>query len=280
MLRHTFCHLPGVGPKTEERLWAAGVTDWAAACGPTAGPLARRLCPDGLRASVEHHAGGNPAWFAGRLPAAQAWRLFGDFRDRCAYLDIETTGMGPADHVTTVALYDGRAVRTYVHGRNLADFPRDVAAYRLLVTYNGKTFDLPFLARALGCRLDQAHVDLRYVLAGLGVRGGLKSCERQLGLARPGLEAVDGFLAVLLWRAYRRDRDPRALETLLAYNVQDTVNLEALMVHAYNAALAATPAEFAAGYRLLAPPAPPNPFRPDPATIACVQRAAGWAFSR
>ena len=64
--------------------------------------------------------------------------------------------------------------------------------------------------------------------------GGLKSCERQLGLERPGLEEIDGYLAVLLWRDYRRRHDPRTLETLLAYNAQDTLVLEALMVEAYN----------------------------------------------
>ncbi|WP_419657561.1 uncharacterized protein Dvar_67090 [Desulfosarcina variabilis str. Montpellier] len=29
MLQHTFIHIPGVGPKTEQGVWAAGVKDWA-----------------------------------------------------------------------------------------------------------------------------------------------------------------------------------------------------------------------------------------------------------
>ena len=132
------------------------------------------------------------------MPAAESWRLFGDFRGDCAYLDIETTGMESFDQITTIALYDGRTIRTYVQGRNLMDFIQDVSAYQVLITYNGKSFDVPFLTRCLHCRLDQAHIDLRHVLASLGVRGGLKSCERQLGLARPGLEDVDGYVAVLL----------------------------------------------------------------------------------
>jgi hypothetical protein len=28
MLTNTFCHLPGIGEKTERNLWAAGVTSW------------------------------------------------------------------------------------------------------------------------------------------------------------------------------------------------------------------------------------------------------------
>jgi uncharacterized protein YprB with RNaseH-like and TPR domain len=262
MLRHTFCHLPGVGESTERRLWARGLTTWDAAL---ADP---RLPADLLRASAERYRLGDPAWFAEQLPSAQAWRLFGDFRDRCAYLDIETTGMGPAAHVTTIALYDGRSVRTYVHGRNLDDFAADVAAYALLVTYNGKSFDLPFLARDLSLPLRQAHIDLRHVLAGLGYRGGLKGCERQLGVGRPGMEDLDGFAAVLLWSDFLRRNDAAALETLLAYNVQDVLNLEVLMVEAHNRKLAGLAAPFAAAYRLAPAAVADNPFRPDPAAVA------------
>src|SRR5262249_3806961 len=89
MLRHTFCHLPRVGEATERRLWAGGITTWDAALAAAG----HGLPADHLRASAEHHERGNAAWFADLLPAAQAWRLFADFRDRCAYLDIETTGM-------------------------------------------------------------------------------------------------------------------------------------------------------------------------------------------
>ena len=95
----------------------------------------------------------------------------------------------------------------------------------------------------------------------LGLSGGLKNCEKGLGVPRPGLEDVDGAVAVLLWHEFRRRRDPRALETLLAYNAQDVLNLEPLMVEAYNRKLGDTP--FAVSHRL-PPPAPvANPFRAD-----------------
>jgi uncharacterized protein YprB with RNaseH-like and TPR domain len=270
MLRHTFCHLPGIAAKTEQRLWSTGLTDWDAAL--AAPPSAHRLPADELRESIRRHGKADPAWFGQRLPAGEAWRLFADFRDSCAYLDIETTGMSNSAAVTTVALYDGRTVRTYVRGRNLDEFTDDVARYRVLVTFNGKSFDVPLLRRCLGCRLDQAHIDLRYVLAGLGLRGGLKACERKVGLSRPGMEEVDGFTAVLLWHDYLRREDERTLETLLAYNVQDTVNLEALMVLAHNAYLARVAAPFAAGYKLSPPGERPNPFTAHANILARVLR--------
>src|SRR5262249_22157744 len=145
LLRHTFCHLPGVAARTEQRLWAAGLTTWEEALAgmlPPSAP-ARRLRAEELRESGRPHARADLAWVDARPPASQSWRLFGEFRGHCAYLDVETTGMAAADTVATVALYDGRCVRTYVRGHNLPQFARDVQAYRLLVTYHGKSFDLP-----------------------------------------------------------------------------------------------------------------------------------------
>jgi uncharacterized protein YprB with RNaseH-like and TPR domain len=277
MLRNTFCHLPGIGEKTERDLWSAGVPSWQAALdwnGPCRPPF-RRSCIDHLRESLARYQARDAAYFSARLSPRQQWRLFADFRNACAFVDIETTGMSSAtDEVTAVTLYDGCSVRTYVRGANLDAFPRAVAAYRVLVTYNGRSFDVPFLERCFGIALDQAHIDLRYVLTGLGIRGGLKSCERQLGLRRDALEEVDGFMAVRLWHEYRRRGDRRALETLLAYNVQDTVNLETLLVLTHNRCVAATP--FSASHRLAVPVPAANPYTPD---ADVVQRCGGMGRS-
>lgn len=272
MLRHTFRHLPGVGEKTERKMWAAGLTTWdvVLAQEQPARKRGRALPGDVLRESQQRYQRVDLAWFGERLPTADSWRLFGDFRKSCAYLDIETTGMEDYDEITCVAVFapGDTGIRTYVRGQNLGDFSKDIQAYPLLVTYNGKLFDLPFLRRCLGCRLDQAHIDLRHTLAALGFRGGLKSCERQLGVERQGLEDVDGMAAVLLWREFQRRKSVHALETLLAYNVQDAVNLETLMVEAFNRKLAElADVPFTAAMRLDKPVIPSNPHRPDPATL-------------
>jgi uncharacterized protein YprB with RNaseH-like and TPR domain len=270
VLCRTFCHVPGIGRKLEERLWAAGLVSWEAVAS-AGGDLEAGRREDLVRYVEESRrqlAAGNAGFFAGTLPTDEHWRLYPEFRGSVAYVDIETTGLGgPGDYVTTIALYDGKAIRHYVHGQNLAEFACDIQGYRLLVTYNGKCFDLPFLRAALGLTLDQAHIDLRYVLASLGHRGGLKSCERQLGLDRGDLADVDGFFAVLLWEEYRRHGNAPALETLLAYNIRDVVNLEALLVMAYNRKVARTP--FGATLELPPPLPPPEPFR---AHLPTVQR--------
>ncbi len=202
MLQHTFCHIPRITCATEAELWAAGVQTWQDALQRAELPV-KRIGRNSLQQPMEESQrqldAGNCRYFAAHLPSNLHWRLFPDFRDRAAFLDIETTGLsGGSDTVTSIALYDGRTIRTYVQGQNLADFGRDVRDYDVLVTYNGKCFDIPFLKTSLNLSFDQVHIDLRYVLRRLGYQGGLKGCEKQLGIDRDELDGVDGFMAVQL----------------------------------------------------------------------------------
>lgn len=274
MLQNTFCHITGIGQKTETRLWDAGIHAWPDFTAATHPPVSRaktsRIRHD-LADSQHALKNRQPGYFSRRLPPDQQWRLFGDFCDRTAYIDIETTGMSRGfNRITTIALYDGSDIRCYVYGRNLEHFAEDIRHYDLLVTYNGKSFDLPFIERFFDIRIDHGHVDLRYVLKSLGYSGGLKGCEKQFGLSRNALEGVDGYFAVLLWHEYEKQGDPRALETLLAYNIEDVVNLEYLMHAAYNLKLAQTP--FVSRFSLCVPSRPFVPFVPDPAVINRIKR--------
>ena len=123
MLRNTFCHLPGVGSQTEQKLWRAGFTSWESLLLQAEPPpryAVRPTCRAALCESAARYEAGDPGYFAERLPANQRWRLFPDFRAGCAYLDIETTGLGsPRDHITAVAIYDGGPPRWFVRGDNL-----------------------------------------------------------------------------------------------------------------------------------------------------------------
>ena len=269
MLNNTFHHIPGIGLKTEQSLWAAGLDNWDRLNDSTGlkvsshrlETLTRHV--DQSRREMET---GNYTYFAQRLPSALHWRFFPEFRHSMAYLDIETTGLEPWNEtITTIALYDGSAIHYYVKGENLDLFPRDIARYKTIVTYNGKCFDLPFIEYQFGIHLDQVHIDLRYILKSLGFGGGLKQCERALGIDRGELDGVDGYFAILLWNDYLKNKDRRALDTLLAYNIEDVVNLETLMVKAYNLKLGQTP--FAKTHCIGLPEQPDLPFSADAAIV-------------
>ena len=61
-------------------------------------------------------------------------------------MDIETTGLDRYfNDITTIALYNGKSIQTYVQGQNLEDFIEDIQKYNVIVTYNGKCFDIPFI---------------------------------------------------------------------------------------------------------------------------------------
>lgn len=243
MLQHTFCHLDGIGRKTEERLWEAGILSWQdwqdppPICLKSTSRIEAITVLEKSLAALEN----NPDFFTDKLAANEHWRLFPHYREKTAYLDIETTGLGESSEITTIALYDGQKIRTYVNGINLEAFVEDISHYQILVTYNGRSFDIPFIENYFNITLEQAQIDLRYVLSKMGYRGGLKGCEKAIGINRNELDGVDGYFAVLLWYEYENYNSQEALETLLAYNTADTVNLETLLIHAYNHNTEATP---------------------------------------
>ena len=114
---------------------------------------------------------------------------------------------------------------------NLHEAHDKLLEYDIIVTFNGKQFDLPFIEYQFSYSYDFIHLDLRYMLRELGLRGGLKSIEKQLGILRDEeVDGIDGFEAVRLWYRYKRGNQ-EALNTLLKYNEQDIVNLKTLLDH-------------------------------------------------
>ena len=281
MLKNTFLHVPGIGTISEKKIWDCGVSCWddfIEIGSPRLSAKKVQSVKDCIEESTGHLENTNPGYFAQLLPSNQYWRLFPEFRESVAYLDIETTGLDSwINEITMIGVYDGKSITHYLKGKNLADFQEDIRKYKVIVTYNGKCFDIPFIESNLGISIGHVHIDLRYVLASLGYRGGLKGCERMLGIARGDLEGIDGYFAVLLWDDFRRKGNQRALDTLLAYNTLDVVNLETLMVAAYNGKLNDTP--FLLTHKLPIPSSPEVPFKADQETIERIKRDS-YGYSR
>jgi uncharacterized protein YprB with RNaseH-like and TPR domain len=237
LLESSYIHCPGVGLRTERRLWEMGARTWSEfRDGSSSLPLSpklRSILEPLVLESIRRLHSGDYAWFAQRLPVREHWRAYPAFRDRIAFLDIETNGgMYPSD-LTMVGLYDGQRVYQFVRGRNLADFPHHIRDKALIVTFHGTGFDLPFLRRAYRMEFPQLHVDLCFLLKRTGYSGGLKQIERELGILRSkDTRELSGWDAVRLWQEWKRGRR-ESLETLLAYNAEDVVNLKELMEIGY-----------------------------------------------
>jgi len=239
MLASTFVHVPRIGYATERRLWSIGVLTWQdfLNCrGDIAMSHRRRESVEKfLESSIDALREVDLEFFRTCLPRREYWRLYPELRHSTAFLDIETTGtLWGDDQITMIGLYDGRRMRTFVQGYDLEDFLDEVDKYEVLVTFNGGTFDLPFIEKQFrGFRFRQFHVDLRWVLKRLAFSGGLKAIEHAFGIERPEeIRHLDGFDAVRLWQKWVAG-DRHALETLTAYNRADTENLKKLLDAAY-----------------------------------------------
>jgi hypothetical protein len=234
MIRSTFRLAPGVGPFLESRLWGAGISTWDDLPAEPGGVLSPWLDVR-VRAAIARAraalAAGDAEALAAMLPRSERWRLYAAFAADAAFLDVETDG----ETLTAVGFLDREGPRVLVRGRDLDAFPEAAAGWKLLVTFNGLSFDVPVLRRAFpGWRPPGAHVDLCPLWRRLGHHGGLKLLEVGTGVGRPvHLAGLDGRDAVRLWRAHRAG-DAGALRLLADYNLHDAVNLRTLMDLGYN----------------------------------------------
>lgn len=225
--------------KTERMLWEREIQSWQdffekrekAGVSPNA---ARRISR-WLEASENALQKKNVGFFAERLPKRELWRLYPEFKEVVAFLDVETTGLSfYYDDITMIGVFDGRRVKMFVRNQNLEDFKEEIRKYGVIVTYNGSLFDLRFIREKMGEDfLPVAHIDLRFLLWRLGYKGGLKAVEKQIGIKREDeISEIGGFGATVLWNRYVRGDDD-ALRLLVMYNTADTTHLKQLLESAY-----------------------------------------------
>jgi uncharacterized protein YprB with RNaseH-like and TPR domain len=183
---------------------------------------------------------GDVGRLAGALPRSEHWRLFAAFEADAAYLDIETgDDVWGQENISAIGFLDRAGPRLLLAGRDLHLFPELARTWKVLVTFNGLSFDVPILRRAFPHWTPPAcHLDLRHLLTRLGHRGGLKRIEDEidsLNLSRPWhLRRIDGWDAGNLFRR-GREGDTEALRLFAEYNLYDVINLRTLMAYAYNA---------------------------------------------
>ena len=231
-IENSFIPVRGVGERTERDLWREGITHWDAFEGSALGPTLGERVESFIETAAERLDRGDARFFGEAFPDSDHWRLYENFRADACFLDIETTGLSQRrDEVTVVGLHRGEETRTLVRGRDLDRdaLRRELADAKLLVTFNGRRFDVPFLEATYDLDLDLPHVDLMYPCRTVGLTGGLKSIEREVGIERERPD-LSGWDAVRLWREYERGSES-SLETLLAYNRADVVNLQTVADH-------------------------------------------------
>ncbi len=238
MLQNSFVHLPGIGADTEQKLWDQGLKTWddlSLNLSRLFGPQKAKKVAFALDESQAAHQAGEIKYFQEKFKSAEMWRLLPSLiqkKSAIAYLDIETTGLGfpPQCQSTTISvLFKGQLHIEHDRQKKRQLLEQIQTEAELLVTFNGGTFDLPFLRREFRLLLRQTHLDLRYWMARLDYKGGLKKVQKAFSeIHQRRSMDIDGFDAVRLWNLHLRGV-PKALETLMTYNAEDTVVLEQLI---------------------------------------------------
>lgn len=174
--------------------------------------------------------------------------------ERLVFLDVETTGLaggtGTYVFLVGVAWWAGAALRVVQYflpdldreAAFLAAIRAELARARRIVTYNGRTFDLPLLetryllARAEWWGAELPHLDLfplaRALWAGQVPDCRLTTLETHLLRLDRGDDIPGGEIPRLYFH-YLRRRDPRPLPRLFAHNRMDLLGLAALTLRAH-----------------------------------------------
>ncbi len=231
-LENSFILAPGVGEKTEKKLWKKGITHWDDL--EDKRPLSDtkqekiEVFLEKARKNLEVN---NSYFFSNKLPNKESWRIYKNFSEDACFLDIETTGLDKKKNkVTTVGIHRAGDSKVLVRDQDLTRerLKKEIEKSSMLVSFNGKRFDQPFLEHNFDLNIERPHIDLMYPCKRLGYSGGLKKIEKQLGIERD-LEDVDGREAVRLWKRYENKGDEDALQKLVKYNRFDTENLQNLI---------------------------------------------------
>lgn len=231
--------MPGIGTRSEERLWQKGISDWSQLIAEPnkvrIGNVDVRVLVDMLKQSENALKQENHQFFSRSLGQKDVWRAYDAFKHKCAYVDIETDGGSSGDSITVVGLYDGEKFKAFVRGENLADFKDAISHYSMIVTFFGTGFDMPVLERKYGRIFDQIHFDVSILLNKLGYRGGLKRIEKEFGLQRSeDTDGLNGRDAIRLWNRYEQLGDTESLRILVDYNREDVISLPILASAAYS----------------------------------------------
>ena len=243
MLTASYCFAPGITEDLERTLWQQGVLNWDilrkhrdAAVGAIGDARTKKLVA-AVNEAEEAWKAGDYAWFSKNWPKNETWRLWRGYceSNRVALMDIETTGRTPGfDQITVIGCSDGTEELAFVADRPLPgdlpleDYLETLRQKQLLVTFNGIGFDVPFIEKHFREHryvCDHPHIDLMLVARSLGLTGGLKDMEKELGIGRDSsIQDMRGNEAIILWGAWKNG-DRSAYERLVTYCKADCTNL-------------------------------------------------------
>ena len=231
MLKESFIFLDNTSYAKEAKIWQQNIRDWNdfLSIKKIKGFSKTSKENADLKIKIIKNAffDDNMTFLSQILPKKEHWRLYDEYKSEAVFLDIETEGT--YGNITVVGLFDGENTKTFVRGINLDRklIQHELEKHKLIITYNGSSFDLPIIYRYFRIQPNIPHIDLRGVCSRAGLTGGLKSIEQQLNIKRPdSIKYVTGNDAAALWRCWKATGDSDFLNMLITYNEEDIINLK------------------------------------------------------
>lgn len=228
LTEHSLCQIAGITPELECKLMRSGMTS-VAQLGLRCGEMFPISRAERIRTSIARHRKfrelGMTDGIVNAFPCGRRVRVLSDRFERACFLDVETDERMRITCIST--LMDCQAA-TFTRRRNLDDFLDVWQKAELLVSFNGKRFDVPIIQRTFGLTRVPAQIDLMDEARHYGLTGGLKQIEKAIGFQRDGSAGMNGMDAVVLWHRFDHSGDEDALETLKRYNREDVESLVVL----------------------------------------------------
>lgn len=167
---------------------------------------------------------------------------------RMVFFDIETLGLNPQFYPIILIGMSYEESGKYIVEQFFAEdileeedilsqFKQKIAPSDILVTYNGKNFDVPYINKrmeryGLDFTLNNEHLDVichvRPNKKKLGLDScSLKSVEKYLNLNRE--DTIDGAESIKLYNRYTRSREDNVKHKIMLHNFEDVYNLPGIL---------------------------------------------------
>jgi len=231
--------LHGVGPRTEEKMRACG---W-----DTLDQLQEHERWSGQAREILRDIAGREIKKLQRRGVYDLDTLSFFAPEDIVFVDIETTGLYSVLPLFLVGvLYADKgglcleqflARRFDEEGPLLAAAAEVLKRFKLIVSYNGRAFDVPylagrFLAHRLSCRLDHVHIDLlKHVRRKF--HGHLQDCRlttvEAAVLNEVRADDVPGYLIPELYHQFVKTQDQEIIKGIIGHNAQDLLALARLI---------------------------------------------------
>jgi uncharacterized protein len=240
MIENTFQAFKGISNAKEKKLWADGIESWKNFVKQDKikglSHERKKTIDYKIMECMKKLHERDDRYFVSILPLKLHYRYYPMIRDELLFLDIESYGYNRMHEITIIGLGNTEYVKLIRADRtDSSEIRRIISECKGIVTYNGRSYDLPILKKRYGIDFSGKFIiDLRHMMRELGYVGGLKKIEEEMGIKRKLSHKIMNGDPINLWKAYKATGESHFIELLAEYVEADVSSLPIMLDYAYN----------------------------------------------